>query len=644
MIQVRFKPDLGKMPRQPGCYLMSDKTGKVIYVGKAVDLRKRVASYWNKTNQPIKTSKLLEKVAKLNFMITDTETEALILENQLIKKHMPQFNILLRDDKSYQYIRIDLNQPYPVIEVVRNPRTIKKEARVRYFGPYTSGLAVKYTLQLINKIFPLCANAAILNKNVPTSCHSERNEVKSKNLRAPTSRSLDCARDDKRKGGVKPCLNWHLGKCLGVCVGQSSSAEYHQVVHEVIDFLSGKAKDWRKYLRERMEAAAAGKRFEDALKLREQIAALDIIVSKQKVAQPDELISQDIWGWLVTSEQAVVTISKIRQGKVIDYQTFVLRLPMEIKLDEFVGEALRSIYSATLDNWPKEILLPHLPKDRVALEKWLSNLAGHTVRIAVPQKGIKKQLSLLVQKNAVEQASAKVGANLQIKTALTRLQKLLQIKRLKRIEAYDISHLGGTATVGSMVVFVDGKPAKAQYRRFRIKTVRGIDDYASLGEMIYRRLRPRRLADKRFAENLPDLILIDGGKGQLNTIIRQTNQINLPNLPKIISLAKREEEIFASDQATGIKLSLSSPELQLLQRIRDEAHRFAISYQAVLHSRELRGTTKIPGIGPATQKKLVKVFGSLRAARQASLSELEKIVGQKARLIKDNLSDSARGL
>ncbi len=611
------------MPRQSGCYLMYDKSGKVIYVGKAVDLRKRAASYWNKTDQSIKTNKLLEKVAKLDFMITDTETEALILESQLIKKHMPQFNILLRDDKSYQYIKIDLNQPYPVIEVVRNTHAIKKESRVRYFGPYTSGLAVKYTLQLINKIFPLCANAAVLNKgnSSPTSpMHHAMHGTAS-----PSS--------GRRGVRVKPCLNWHLGKCLGVCAGQSSSAEYHQIIREVVDFLGGKAKDWRKYLRQRMEAAAAARKFEDALKLREQIAALDVIVSKQKVAQPDELISQDIWGWLITAEQAVVTISKIRQGKVIDYQTFVLRLPMEINLDEFVGEALRSIYSATLDNWPKEVLLPHLPKDATVLEEWLGNLAGHTVKIAVPQKGIKKQLSLLVQKNAVEQASAKVGANLQIKTALTRIQKLLQIKRLKRIEAYDISHLGGTATVGSMVVFVDGKPAKAQYRRFRIKTVRGIDDYASLGEMIYRRLRPQRLADKRFAENLPDLILIDGGKGQLNTVVKQVYQMNVPVIP-IIGLAKQQEEIFLPDQAEAIRLSLSSPELQLLQRVRDEAHRFAISYQAVLHSRELRGTTKIPGIGPATQKKLVKAFGSLRAARQASLTDLEKIVGKKASLIK----------
>ena len=591
-----FKPDLGKMPHQPGCYLMLDKSGKVIYVGKAIDLRKRAASYWSKAEQPIKTSKLLEKVAKLDFMVTDTEAEALILENQLIKKHLPPYNILLRDDKSYQYIKIDLNQPYPVIEVVRNTHAIKKEARVRYFGPYTSGLAVKYALQLINKIFPLCANAAVLNKATKS----------------------------------KPCLNWHLGKCLGVCAGQSSSHEYRQVMQEVIDFLGGRSKDWRKYLRERMEVASLAKKFEEALKLREQIVALDIIVAKQKVAQPDELISQDIWGWLITAEQAVVTISKIRQGKVIDYQTFVLRLPMEINLDEFVADALMSIYSATLDNWPKEILLLHLPKDTAILEDWLSNLAGHTINIRVPQCGIKKRLSLLVQKNAVEQASAKVGANLQIKTAITRLQKLLHIKQLQRMEAYDISHLGGTATVGSMVVFVDGKPQRSHYRRFRIKTVRGIDDYASLGEIIYRRLRPKRLADKRFAESLPDLILIDGGKGQLNTILRQINKINIAHLPLIISLAKREETIFTPTQMQGIKLSLSSPELQLLQRLRDEAHRFAITYQAVLHSRQTHLAKKIPGIGAATQKKLVTKFGSLKAARAASIEELEQAIGKKA--------------
>jgi len=238
----------------------------------------------------------------------------------------------------------------------------------------------------------------------------------------------------------------------------------------------------------------------------------------------------------------------------------------------------------------------------------------------------------LVQKNAVEQASAKMGANLQIKTATIRLQKLLHIKQLKRIEAYDISHLGGTATVGSMVVFVDGKSQRSSYRRFRIKTVRGIDDYASLGEMIYRRLKPRRLADKKFAERLPDLVLIDGGKGQLNAVLKEVYQANVSAIP-IISLAKREEEIFTLKQKPSIKLSLSSPELQLLQRVRDEAHRFAISYQTVLHSRQIKGVAKIPGVGPATQKKLVKVFGSLKAARQASLAELTKVIGKKAKLI-----------
>ena len=653
----KFKPDLAKIPHQPGCYLMFDKTGKVIYVGKAVDLRKRAASYWSKADQPVKTSKLLEKVAKLDFMITDTEAEALILENQLIKKHLPPYNVLLRDDKSYQYIKINLNQSYPVIEVVRNLHAIKKEPRVRYFGPYTSGLAVKYTLQLINRIFPLCANAAELNKKTslrhpeltkPSILrHSGLVQNRIINSRSPDE-TLEQVQGDGRVGiqndsevqvqhdGKKPCLNWHLGKCLGVCAGQSTSKEYHQVVHEVIDFLGGKSKDWRKYLRQRMEAAAVAKKFEEALKLREQLAALDIIVAKQKVAQPDELISQDIWGWLITAEQAVVTISKIRAGKVIDYQTFVLRLPMEINLDEFAADALMSVYSATLDNWPKEILLPHLPKDPAVLEGWLSNLAGHTIKISVPQRGIKKRLSLLMQKNAAEQASAKVGANLQIKTAITRLQQLLGVKQLKRMEAYDISHLGGTYTVGSMVVFVNGKPFKSGYRRFRIKTVRGIDDYASLGEMIYRRLQPKRLADLRFAANLPDVILIDGGKGQLNTILRQTNKINIARLPLIISLAKREEEIFVPTQAQPIKLSLSSPELQLLQRLRDEAHRFAITYQTALRTRQLKEGSKIKGIGTSTSKKLIKAFGSLRAARAASLSELEKVIGQKAKLIKNS--------
>lgn len=609
-----FQPDLVKFPHRPGCYLMYDKSGKVIYVGKAVDLRKRIASYWNKTDQSVppgrrpswaggKTSKLLEKVAKLDFMVTDSEVEALILENELIKKHTPQFNVLLRDDKNYQYIKIDLNKDFPVVEVVRAPRDAKAwrpQTKMKYFGPYTKSVAVKQTLQLINKIFPICAKSEELNKKITR----------------------------------EPCLNFHLSRCLGPCIGKIGDKEYQRVISDVVEFLSGRDRHVLKYLEARMQALSQQKKFEEALRLRDQIKSVEIILERQKVAQPRELYNQDFWGQLVLDDRLVATILKVRNGRLIDQQTFALTLPPGLTRTEILSEAIQSVYGTVKENLPSELIVDELPTNVETLVEWLRKRAGKSVKITVPQKGIKKRLLLMARKNVTEHASAFSNANLCIQPALLGLKKLLYLKRISRIEAYDISHLGGTATVGSMVVFLDGKPAKSQYRRFRIKTVRGIDDYASLGEMIYRRLRPRRLADKRFATNLPDLILIDGGKGQLSTVAKQVHQMNVLEIP-IISLAKREEEIFTLTKKQSIKLSPTTPELQLLQRVRDEAHRFAITYQAVLHSRQIK-SIGIRGVGEATRKKIVRAFGSLSAARQVSLVELQKVVGKKAHLIKKN--------
>lgn len=597
-----FQPDLAKFPHKPGVYLMEDKSGKVIYVGKAIDLKHRVGSYFQKVNQSIKTNKLVEKIAKINFIVTDTEVEALILENELIKQHTPKFNVLLRDDKGYQYIKIDFNEAFPVIVTVRSHRNVfKKDPRqgVKYFGPYTRSSDIKMTLRLISKIFPICARAENLNKKVDTS----------------------------------PCLNWHLGRCLGPCVGKIRSSAYQDIMHLVARFLSGEAKDTSRYLKQQMQALSDKKDFESALKVRNQINALEAILEKQKVAQPGELINQDFWGWINLGSNLVVAVLKVRQGRLIDRQIFTLQIP-DISINELIGEAIVSIYTATQQNLPSEIVLSESPDKPEILETWLSQKAGKKVKIVVPQKGLKKQLVLLANKNAVEQSNSFAQANLQIKPALINLKKKFGLKKLKRMEAYDISHLGGTFTVGSMVVFIDGKPHKAGYRRFRIKTVRGVDDYASLGEMIYRRLRPTKLKDKKFATNLPDLILIDGGKGQLNTVLQQMHKLTLPEI-LTIGLAKQQEEIFLPGATKSIKLASTSPELYLLQRLRDEAHRFAITYQTVLRSRQVRMSSGVR-LGTATRKKLVSAFGSISEAKKVSEAELYKVIGDKAKSLYNN--------
>jgi len=599
---TEFKPDLAKFPTWPGVYLMEDKSGKIIYVGKAVNLKHRLGSYFQKTVQSIKTNKLLEKIAKINFIVTDTEVEALILENELIKKHSPKFNVLLRDDKSYQYIKIDFKENFPIITVVRTNRDIFKKSlhrQVKYFGPYTRGSDVKQTLRLISKFFPICAQVKNLN----------------------------------RKIDINPCLNWHLGRCLGPCMGKIDSQTYKKIIKMVARFLTGEARDTLRYLTQQMQIMSDQKNFEAALKIRNQIKSLETILVKQKVSQPSKLTNQDFWGWFQARDNLVVAVLKVRQGRLIDQQIFTLRIP-NISIKEMIADAIVSIYTATSENLPSEIILSENPDNSEILETWLSQKSDRKVKITVPKQGIKKQLVLLANKNAVEQSSGATQANLQIKLALANLKTILSLKKIRRMEAYDISHLGGTATVGSMVVFVDGKPYKSGYRRFRIKTVKGIDDYAALGEIIYRRLHPQRLKDQRFATNLPDLILIDGGKGQLNTVLWQIQHLPVGKI-LIIGLTKQQEDVFLPGVTQPLKLSSTSPEFYLLQRLRDEAHRFAITYQTVLRSKQIT-TSVSPRLGVATRKKLVAAFGSLSAARQVSKTELQRVIGNKAKSLYNN--------
>ena len=680
-----FKPELNKVPGVPGVYLMygrphptspyqgegrrgsSDKVSKVVYVGKAINLRKRLASYFQrsavsgqrseKDRLSPKTQALIRQVARLDFIATDTETEALILENELIKKYQPQYNVLLRDDKTFQYIRVGLDQKFPEITTVRrvNPQDIKSRDpdRPRYFGPYTAGGAVKNTLKLITSIFPICGKARELSlklssKNQTTPRPSLAKEGKTTSVPPLIEGRLGGV--DAAIGSLKaPCLNYHLGRCLGVCVGKANASDYRMAINEVVKFLNGNTKDVVKYLRSRMSQLSTGRRFEEAARLRDRINSLEQLFEQQKVSRPKDL-EQDFLGLLIEGEKMIVSRAPVRSGRLLGQQIFVLNAPLKDSETNLMSQAILAIYDKVFEDLPREMVVPVLPEDSKAIEKWLSDRrvnptpsirgAGQPplgkgrrggVRILVPQKGPNQKLLSLAQRNAAQHSGSLLDTDerLGVKKALVDLKNLLKLKKLERLEAYDISHLGGTHTVGSMVVFKDGRPDKSSYRRFRIKTVPGIDDYAALGEVITRRLSPKRKTDKRFAAQLPDAILIDGGKGQLSAVLKHVSADDKKQI-RFFSLAKREEEVFLPGVSRPAILSKDSVALQLLQRLRDEAHRFAISYQIVLRSKQITGDTeKIPGIGAGARKKLVRQFGSLSAARRATDAELTRVISPR---------------
>ena len=608
-----FKPKIEELPSSSGVYLMKTSDNKVLYVGKAINLKKRVASYWQTNkNHSAKVKVLISKVKKISFMVTDNETEALILENELIKKHRPQFNVVLRDDKTYQYIRVGLGEKFPTITTVRRisiSEINKNKKSVRYFGPYISAGSVKNVLKLIHNVFPICGKAKQLNKT---------------------------------EGIFKsPCLNWHLKKCLGVCVGKITKTDYKDIMIKVVDFLAGDYQVALDFLKTKMNQFSKIKKFEEAGKIRDQIKSLSSFFEKQKVSMPNNLKSVDFLGTLVDGTKMVVARLVVRKGRLCDQQTFVMDAPLILSEAELISKAIKLVYQSVLGNLPKVIFVNNIPEDRYVLELWLQKIWQKSVEIKLPQKGINKKLLLMANKNALSHSGSllKINNKIDITKVNKFLAKTLKIsKKINRIEAYDISHLGGTYTVASMVVFIDGLPQKNEYRRFRIKTVTGVDDYAALSEVITRRLHSNNKLSKQFASALPQLILIDGGRGQLNSVIKKVSKEDLKRI-KFISLAKKEEEIYTLNKTQPLVLSKTSDTLRLLQQLRDEAHRFALLYQVVLRKQQIKSNLeKIPGVGAATRRKLIKAFGSLTAIKQVSIKEINAVVGgNKGKIIKDYL-------
>ena len=580
--------------RKPGVYIMKDKRNRIIYVGKAVSLKNRVRSYFQShKNLPVKVASMVSRIEDIEYIVTDSEVEALILECNLIKFHKPRYNILLRDDKQYPYIRITLNERFPRIEVVR---TVKKDG-ARYFGPYANAGAMREAIDVINKIFPI------------RSCKKDLSEV-----------PID----------ERPCLNYHIKRCLAPCQGFVKDEEYNEMINNIIMFLEGKRETLVKQLKDRMQEAAEKLDFERAAVLRNQISALEKVLEKQKVVSTD-MIDQDIIAMARGSGIVCIQVFFIREGKLISREPFILNNTDDIERQEILTSFVKQFYN-NAHFIPKEIIIDEDIDDRDTIEEWLSRKKGQKVYVLIPKRGEKKKLAQMVAENArayLEQVESREERerirNLQ---ALEELKKFLNLKELpQRIEAFDISNTQGTESVASMVVFEDAQPKKEDYRKFKIKTVEGPNDFESMKEVISRRFKRALSGDRKF-QKLPDLLLIDGGKGQLKYAREALKELGLSHI-LTIALAEEYEHIFVEGRDDPIVLPENSEALFLVQRVRDEAHRFALSFHRSLRSkRNLRSVLDdIPGIGKARRLALLKTLGGLEGIKRATLEELAAVPG-----------------
>ena len=599
---------LSTLPSKPGCYIMKDADGKVIYVGKAINLRNRVRSYFHK-NTDHKTSQLVRKIVDIEWILVGSELEALILEMNLIKKHRPHFNVRLKDDKSYPYIKVHWATPYPKVTVTRQ----MAQDGSRYFGPYTSVWAVHQTLDVLRRIFPY----------------------------------LTCDREITGKD-ERACLYNDIKLCSAPCIGVIDQVRYRQMIDDLCHFLEGRTESIVSRLNMEMEAAAEQLRFERAAALRDQIRAIENVVERQKVVSSD-YIDSDVVAMARSDGEACVQVFFIRGGKLIGRDYFLLEGTAEEPDTEVMAEFIKQFYDQA-PTVPPQVLLPIEVEEAQIIRQWLSQKrGGQKVEIIVPHQGQHQELIQMAAENAAEtlrslQTQWQADRHRQ-EQALADLQEALGISRpINRIECYDISNTQGTYAVGSMVVFEQGVPSKKLYRRFNIRSVSGPDDFASMEEVLTRRFNrwkaaqetgevPGKKPDPSFAW-LPDLLLVDGGKGQLGRAVSVLERFELSGKVPVAGLAKQNEELFLPGRPTSILLPRQSQGLYLIQRVRDEAHRFAIT--AHRNRRTKLGLVSrleaVPGIGPARRKALLNQFGSIKTIQQASIEELQTIPGITAAL------------
>jgi len=566
-----------QIPTKPGVYFFKDVDNKIIYIGKAKNLRNRVRSYFQKSkHQSAKNISLIKRISNVEWLVVRSEVEALLTEANLIKQHQPHYNVSLKDDKSFPYIRIT-KEPYPRVFITRE--VIRDGSK--YFGPYTDVYHLRRSLKAVHKIFPVRSCDYFINDE---SIAAEK---------------------------VSLCLDYHIKKCQGPCEGMVPESDYNEMIKQVIQFLQGRTKETEKYIQNQMEKASSEMRFEDAGMYRDQLHAIGQFKDRQRKVAAD-FEDRDVFAFAKEEDYAIAVIVRIRNGRITSREKISLR-----KLDELDAVTLETIitrFYLESDFIPKEISLPLEPDNQDQLNIWLKEKRNGAVQLSVPQRGEKAKEVRLAYQNAKlllgEWMLNRKKRRELVPKMINQLQDDLQLKvPPRKIEAFDISHLGGTNTVASMVCFTDGKPKKSAYRKFKVKTVEGIDDFASMREIVHRRYK--RVKEEGIG--LPDLILIDGGKGQLSMAVSALRELGLDYLP-IVALAKKLEEVFVPGQADAQSIHKQSPGLILLRRIRDEAHRFAINFQKQKRTASISTSVfhEIPGMGEKRVKKLLRQYKDIQ--------------------------------
>ena len=598
------KPPTGTIPETPGSYQFRDANGKVIYVGKAANLRQRLSNYFQDPRiLHTRTAAMVAAAETVEWIEVRNEIEALMLEFNLIKEHRPRFNIRLRDDKSYPFLALTLDEQWPRAVVMRG----RKRKGTKYFGPYPHAYAIRETLDLLLRTFPV------------RTC-------------APSK-----FKEHERLG--RPCLLFHIEKCSGPCVNEVTSDDYQVFVRGLTDVLNGDAEGITKDLEVSMREASSALDFEKAARLRDRLAAVKRATEKQQVVG-DNNDSIDVVGIFDDDLEASIQVFYVRHGRVVGRRGFMVDKVEDLTPGEFLNRILENLYGEEpAMGYPKSVLVPYLPEDMDTYTEWLCGMRGSAVDIRIPQRGDKRSLHETVTMNAREeftrQRMKRASDHNARSKALSEIQDLLRLPEAPlRIECYDMAHLHGTDYVGSMVVLEDGLPAKREYRRFKIKTVEGNDDYAAMKEVLTRRLsayieeRDEPTGDKpgRFAYP-PQLLLVDGGKGQLSVAIEVVKELGLEDEIPVASLAKKFEEVFIPGQSHPVNVPRGSEALYMLQRIRDEAHRFANSFHRELRDKRMKESVLdgIAGLGEARRQRLVKELGSLKAVKEAPLGQLQAL-------------------
>ena len=598
MENFNIQEELKKLPGKPGVYLMHDEKDAIIYVGKAISLKNRVRQYFQSSrNKGAKIEQMVTHISRFEYIVTDSELEALVLECNLIKEHRPKYNTMLMDDKTYPFIKVTVNEPFPRVMMARR----MKKDKAKYFGPYTSAGAVKDTIELIRKLYHIRS----CNRSLPKDIGKER-----------------------------PCLNYHIHQCYAPCQGYISREEYRKSIDEVVRFLNGNYDPILKELEEKMLDASENLEFEKAIEYRELLASVQKIAQKQKITDTagDD---RDIIAMASEGEDAVVQVFFIRGGRLIGRDHFYLKIAENDTKSEILSSFIKQFYAGT-PYTPAELMLPEEIEDQEIIEEWLTTRREHKVRLRIPKKGTKEKLVELAQKNAQmvlkndkERLKREEGRTI---GAVKELEKILGLTGIIRMEAYDISNTNGFDSVGSMVVYEHGKPKRNDYRKFKIKSVQGPDDYASMNEVLTRRfehgLRERQDESETGGfQAFPDLIMMDGGRGQVNIALEVLEKLNL-HIP-VCGMVKDDNHRTRGLYFNNVELPIdrNSECFRLITRIQDEAHRFAITFHRQLRSKGQVHSIldDIPGVGPARRKDLMRSFENIEAIRNATVDDLKEL-------------------